>query len=582
MIELKRIKKVVAAVLFLCVLVSLLPPMQPVRAAEVIQRYELDTDGIDVGATYLIVNAGTAGNGNALRFNYSSYWNRDLKNQTLTIKSEDGVAFIEPGFTNEDDCQFQFTGAAAGRVTHGDYSLELSESRYESSNSETLSFTNLGSGQYRIHYTDSGWWNSTTYYLRYNNNDWTGSTTTSSVYLYKLTEHVVSYDVIFDGNGYTAGTLPENATNLSSGDTFVVPEPPAGLRKDIDEDTWLFLCWNTKPDGSGIEYNPGETITVTGDLTLYADWYQQIKHTVSMITYLDGVATDVSKFAGYDRSFYAVLEGGDGSYIPLTRRSEGTYSAKVVEDGTYTIYAITADGKYEPVHGHTVVIYGQDGTTECMHYSLTYDTNGGTWAEGEAPAAEKYHFGEAAIAWDKTPAMEGNRFLGWKDQNGNLYTPGQQITASVNAPIKLTAQWEDLIDITVNVVIDHNAASGGEDLNKDTMHNAMLTALRVENGVNLPVEETTLTTGYTYDPDTNITTYQVVFRDMPQGIYRAAGTKSNYETTVSYEGESNQDQTITVNFKYVPENFDLTFDVVVNAENDTEKACQCEGLLLGL
>ena len=568
----KKAKSLIAFALFLCLLISMLPPVQPVRAAEVIQRYELDTDGIDVGATYLIVNAGTAGNGNALRFYYNSMWSRDLRNQALTIKSEDGVVFIEPGFTNEDDCQFQFTGAAAGRVTHGDYSLELSESRYESSNFETLSFTNLGSGQYRIHYTNAGWWSSTTYYLRYNNNDWTGSTTTSSVYLFKLTEHVVGYDVIFDGNGYTAGTLPENATNLSSGDTFVVPEPPAGLRKDVGEDTWLFMSWNTKPDGSGTEYDPGQIITVTEDITLYVEWYQQTKYTVSMITYMDGVATDVSKFAGYDRSFYAVLEGGDGSYIPLTRRSEGTYSAKVVEDGTYTIYAITADGKYEPVHGHTVVIYGQDGTTECMHYSLTYDTNGGTWAEGEAPAAEKYHFGEAAIAWDKTPALTGNRFLGWKDQNGNLYAPGQQITASVDAPIKLTAQWEDLIDITVNVVIDHNAASGGEDRDKDTMHNAMFTALRVENGVNLPVEETTLTTGYTYDPETNITTYQVVFRDMPQGIYHAAGTKSNYETTVSCEGESNQDQTITVNFKYVPENFDLTFDVVVNAENDTEKA----------
>ena len=147
--------------------------------------------------------------------------------------NENGVVFIETGFNNEADCQFQFTGASAGLVTHGNYSLELSESRYESSNSETLSFTNLGGGQYRIHYSTSGWWNTTTYYLSYSNSDWSGSTTTSSVYLFKLTEHVVGYDVTFDGNGYTAGTLPENATNLSSGVTFVVPEPPTELRKDV-------------------------------------------------------------------------------------------------------------------------------------------------------------------------------------------------------------------------------------------------------------------------------------------------------------------------------------------------------------
>jgi hypothetical protein len=118
----------------------------------VVQRYELDTDGIDLDATYLIVNAGTAGSGNALRFYYDSMWSRDLRNQALTIQSQDGIVFIEPGFTNEDDCQFQFTGTSAGTVTHGDYSMDLENTRFESGTSgNTLSFTNVGGGQYRIH-----------------------------------------------------------------------------------------------------------------------------------------------------------------------------------------------------------------------------------------------------------------------------------------------------------------------------------------------------------------------------------------------------------------------------------------------
>ena len=183
----KKLKRSIAFLLALCVILTLLPPAQFADAAEVIQRYELDTDGIDAGATYLIVNAGTAGDGNALRFYYNNAWNCDLRNQSLTIKSEDGVTFIETGFTNEENCRFQFTGANAGRVTHGDYSLDLDNSRYESGNSgATLSFTNLENGQYRIHYTTSGWWNTTTYYLRYSNSDWSGSETTASVYLFKL------------------------------------------------------------------------------------------------------------------------------------------------------------------------------------------------------------------------------------------------------------------------------------------------------------------------------------------------------------------------------------------------------------
>ena len=92
------------------------------------------------------------------------------------------------------------------------------------------------------------------------------------MYLYKLTEELIGYDVTYHGNGNTSGIVPEGETMLSPGATHTLQEPTE-LRKDIGDDTWLFLCWNTLPDGSGIEYRPGDTITVTGDIQLYADWY---------------------------------------------------------------------------------------------------------------------------------------------------------------------------------------------------------------------------------------------------------------------------------------------------------------------
>ena len=333
----KKWKRMIAFVLTVCMFFSLLPPVQIVHAAETIRRYELDTDGIDVGATYLIVNTSTAGSGNALRFYYNSYWERDLRNQALTIQEEDkenGITYIETGFANEADCQFQFSGADAGNITHGNYYLDLGNSRYASSSGRTLTFTNLGGGQYRIHYTTSGW-GSNTYYLRYNDNDWTGSTTQFPVYLYKLVERVVSYDVIYDGNGHTSGTLPGNKTDLESGREYTVPAP-TDLRKDVGEDTWLFACWNTKPDGSGTEYEPGETIIVTEDITLYARWYQQTKYSVSMITYLDDVATDIDQIAGYEKQFYARLEGGDDTYIPLTQKDKEDKDVQKEEDDEKT------------------------------------------------------------------------------------------------------------------------------------------------------------------------------------------------------------------------------------------------------
>lgn len=37
-------------------------------------------------------------------------------------------------------------------------------------------------------------------------------------------------------------------------------------------DGYVFLGWNTKPDGTGEEYSPGQSITLTEALTLYAHW----------------------------------------------------------------------------------------------------------------------------------------------------------------------------------------------------------------------------------------------------------------------------------------------------------------------
>ena len=566
----KKLKRALAFVLFLCVLISLLPPVRFVRAAEVVQRYELDLDGIDVGATYLIVNSSAAGSGNALQFYYSSSWNTELRSQTLTIKKEDGITFIDPGFSNEANCQFQFTSSSSGHVTHGNYKMDLSSEGFTTGTpSRTLTFTDLSNGQYRISYSTSSWFSTSTYYLRCRNDAWSRTTSSSSVYLYKLVEYTLGCDVTFDGNGYDSGTMPDNLSDITVGDSITLPAP-TDLQKVDGEDTWLFAGWNTAPDGSGTEYAGGETITVTEDMILYVEWYQQIKHGVSMITYLDNVATDVSVMAGYDKQFYALLEGGDGTYIPLTRRDTGVYSAKVVENGTYVIYALTADGQYEPVHGHTVVIYGQDGTTECVHYTVSYNVNGGAWNEGEAPQGQVHHFGEAATAWDKTPTLAGNRFLNWKDQDGNFYAPGQRITNSIDKPIVLTAQWEKLIPVTVNITIDHNVTGGGNDQDLTSMHNVIFTLLREENGVNLPVAEQSLTEGFVYNEETNTTTYQVVFTDMPRGTYRVASTKTQYETSIALGGTEDA-PVIDVTLKYAPDNFDLTFDVIVNAESETEQ-----------
>ena len=71
-------------------------------------------------------------------------------------------------------------------------------------------------------------------------------------------------------------------TNLPEGAAGTVETPPPlpckiGDLATLPEnkptlDGYVFSGWNTKPDGSGKKYTPGQDITLTEDLTLYAQW----------------------------------------------------------------------------------------------------------------------------------------------------------------------------------------------------------------------------------------------------------------------------------------------------------------------
>ena len=70
--------------------------------------------------------------------------------------------------------------------------------------------------------------------------------------------------------------------NLPEGAAGTVETPPPlpckiGGQITLPEDKptldgYVFLGWNTKPDGSGEKYTPGQSITLKEDLTLYAQW----------------------------------------------------------------------------------------------------------------------------------------------------------------------------------------------------------------------------------------------------------------------------------------------------------------------
>lgn len=81
-----------------------------------------------------------------------------------------------------------------------------------------------------------------------------------------------TYNVNYYGNGNSSGNAPTGATGLAENSKYTVLGNTGNLKRVRNGHTYTFLGWNTKADGSGTHYNQGDTITITEDVSLYAQW----------------------------------------------------------------------------------------------------------------------------------------------------------------------------------------------------------------------------------------------------------------------------------------------------------------------
>ena len=390
-----------------------------------------------------------------------------------------------------------------------------------------------------------------------------------------------TYSVNYYGNGNTSGGAPTGQSGMKSGETHTVLGNTGDLRKVVGGDSYIFNGWNTSAEGNGIHYDAGDQITIdNSNVTLYAEWYLQNKYTATVVTKLNGVETNADDIWGDGSSLYIEMhpEGGEmGELIPLKKGTAGTYTATVTENGAYHIWLEDANGNQQRIEDYQITIYNQNGSAELQYYSVSYDTNAGadtvTWEGQPAPETTNYPVATPVTDAGGKPVREGYTFLYWLDQDNNPIYPGQIITSSLTEKTVLTAQWEENIDITVEVIINHNSTDGG--VNNAISHEVLLQFLREENGVNLPLDRLLLNESrdeWEYDDPAGKTTYTLVKRNVPQGIYKVLAEKQMYEViqkTHTVDADGNQH--ILVELQYAPEDFDLTFDVKVNWDNEAEK-----------
>jgi uncharacterized repeat protein (TIGR02543 family) len=199
-----------------------------------------------------------------------------------------------------------------------------------------------------------------------------------------------------------------------------------------------FGGWNTKDDGNGTPYAAKDSLTVDGDITLYAQWID--RYTVS-----------------YDAN------GGTGT-VPASRTVNSGTTVTVSTQG-YLIYAGKSfggwntenDGSGTPYVAGDSFAVDENITLYAQWvdlYMVRYHANGGT---GTVPSSQMARVGTTVtVSGRGSLTYTGKTFDGWNtetDGSGTPYAAGDSL--AVNEDITLYAQW-----IAVQCTVTYNANGG--------------------------------------------------------------------------------------------------------------------------
>jgi len=304
-------------------------------------------------------------------------------------------------------------------------------------------------------YTFGGW--------RYSNTNLYKAGDTWQIPPYDITLYAVwipNYTLSYDGNGADGGTAPAGSTLFLPGTAEV-----SGNTGNFTKSYKYFIGWNTQTDGTGTSYQAGDTIILTGNVTLYAQ-YLPVGETPppsvvvikqDSINYwsngADGGTLPVDN-QRYQAGDIATLPGNTGN---LSR--QGYYFAgwSLTPQGSPVTYFIYPSGTSIV---NVYAVWTWDGWPG--HYRVTYNGNGNT---GGLPPND-YNFYPAG---DTVPlpgntgnlVMDGNLFVGWTCNN-QIYLPGDTVTMpSSNLTIKAVWGSTDLLQTVHRVIYDGNGNNGG-------------------------------------------------------------------------------------------------------------------------
>lgn len=240
------------------------------------------------------------------------------------------------------------------------------------------------------------------------------TTKTGEVTLYA--KWVKQYNVSYDDNDSTSGTVPTDPTKYETGNSVIVKGNTGTLAKTGH----TFKGWTTASDGSGTVYEAGNTITVaSSNITLYTKW-EANKYDV--IYELDGGTNDSTNPSKYT---YGI---GVTSFEEPTKTGhtfKGWYDT-VTFDNEITDISTTQLG--------AVTLYAK---WEVNKYDIIYELDGGV---NDSANPVKYTYGVGVTSFEN-PTKEGHTFKGWYD-TATFANEITDISITQLGAVTLYAKWE--------------------------------------------------------------------------------------------------------------------------------------------
>lgn len=253
--------------------------------------------------------------------------------------------------------------------------------------------------------------------------------TTSNITLYAVWKENATHVITFDANGGEGEPDDMSCVSDSNGVATVTLPTSEPTRSGF-----IFIGWSEDDEATTATYTPGGSITLYGDVTLYAVW----KICVYLYTHMDSSEWDECA------DTFALYQNGALVY-EFTKGDANVYYAEEIDVGIYDLFINDVDS------GKNIIVSSSatSVTMDISYYTITYYAPDAD--SGSVPTDDTvYISGTAITVSDNSGNLDKSNslFIGWNtasDGSGTQYNVGD--TINITSTLELYAMWADCYTI---------------------------------------------------------------------------------------------------------------------------------------